>query len=88
MKKTQMNYFLTAYSHEATPGELSLIGDMMAVWAKLDPTARKNPAIYRRGILFGMALQQAITAGKVMLPEAKTKRQAKTATELQERGGE
>ena len=59
--------FNTVYATEATPEEKQLVNDLLTVWGKLEPAAAKSPSLYRRGILYGLALQKAITAGKVKL---------------------
>ena len=79
--------FNTAYTADATPEEKQLVNDMLQVWGKLEPAAAKNPSIFRKGILFGLALQKAIAAGEIILPEVKAKRKAKTTTEQQEPEG-
>lgn len=71
MNKTQITNFNKAYSHEATPGELSLIGDMMAVWGKLEPGVTKTPTAIRKGIVFGMGLAAALYRGEIILKPVK-----------------
>lgn len=80
--------FNAAYAAEPTEQERQLVNELLTVWGKLEPGAGKSPSIYRKGILFGLALQKAIAAGKIILPEVKPKRKTKTETELQERGQE
>lgn len=77
--------FNRAYSTEPTEQERQLVNDLLTVWGKLEPTAAKHPAMYRQGILFGMALQKAIAAGEVELLPVKRKRNG-TATEQPEPG--
>ncbi len=66
--------FNKAYSVEPTAEERQLVNDMLTVWGKLDTTATKHPAMYRQGILFGMALQRAITAGDICLKPVRRNR--------------
>ena len=88
MDKRTVIAFNTAYATEPTEPEKQLVNDMLNIWGKLEPTAGKSPAMYRRGILFGIALQKAIAAGEIMLPEAKPKRKNKATTNQQEPGNE
>lgn len=88
MDKRTVIAFNKAYATEPTERELQFVNDLLTVWGKLEPGAGKNPAIYRKGILFGMAVQKGIDAGVIPLPEAKPKRKAKTVTERQEMGQE
>ena len=70
--------FNVAYASEPTEQERQLVNELLTVWGRFEPAAAKSPAIYRKGIFFGMALAQAIAAGKVFLPEVKAKRKDKT----------
>ena len=79
--------FNRTYAAEPTAEERQLVGDLLAVWGKLEPTAAKHPAMYRQGVLFGMALQKAIAAGEVELLPVRRKRNG-TATEQTEPGQE
>ena len=88
MDKRTVIAFNTAYGTEPAETELQLVNDLLNLWGKLEPGAGKTPAIYRKGILFGMALQKHIDAGKIVLPEAKPKRKNKATTNQQEPGNE
>ena len=88
MDKRTVIAFNKAYAADPTDKELQFVNDLLTVWGKLEPAAGKNPAIYRRGVLFGMALQKALATGEITLPEAKTKRKNKTATEQRGTGNE
>ena len=88
MDKRTVIAFNTAYATEPTERELQFVNDLLTVWGKLEPTAGKSPAIYRKGVLFGIALQKGIDAGKITLPEARTKRKPRTQTNQQEPGKE
>lgn len=68
--------FNAAYAAEATPEEKQLVNDMLLVWGKIEPAAAKNPALLRKGCLFGLALQKAITAGQIRIQPVRPKRQA------------
>ena len=68
--------FNAAYAAEATPEEEQLINDMLLIWGKLEPAAAKSPALLRKGCRFGMQLQKAITAGQIIIPPVRAKRQA------------
>ncbi len=59
--------FNTAYATDATPEEEQLVNELLTVWGKLEPAAAKSPAAYRKGILFGLALQKAIAAGQIQI---------------------
>lgn len=76
MDKRTVIAFNTAYATEPTETELQFVNELLAIWGKLEPNAGKNPSIYRRGVLFGMALQKAITAGNISLPAIRQKRKA------------
>ena len=78
--------FNKAYSKEATPEEQQLVTDLLAVWGKFEAAAGKNPALFRKGILYGMALQKLIAAGEVSIRPLREKRQA-TKPEAQEQTG-
>lgn len=86
MDKRTILAFNQAYATEPTEQERQFVESLITVWGKLEPGAGKNPAIYRKGILFGMAVQKGIDAGEISFPEAKPKRKAKTVTERQEMG--
>lgn len=86
MDKRIVIAFNKAYAQEPTERELQFVNDLLTVWGKLEPTAGKSPAIYRKGILFGMALQKAVNAGEIVLPEARAKRKAKAQGETLEPG--
>jgi len=68
--------FNTAYTADATAEEKQLVNDMLQVWGKLEPAAAKNPSIFRKGILFGLSMQKAITAGQITIPPVRAKRPA------------
>lgn len=88
MDKSTVIAFNTAYAAEPTEQEKQLVNDMLLVWGKLEPTAGKSPAMYRRGMLFGIALQKAVAAGEIILPKVKERRKEKTAAEQRETGNE
>lgn len=70
--------FNTAFIGEATAEEKQLINELVNVWGKIDLTVAKNPAIFRRGILFGMSMQKAIARGKISLRPVREKRTKNT----------
>ena len=74
MDRTLFLQFNKAYATEATPEETQLVNDLLNVWGKLETTAAKNPAMYRRGILFGLALQKGIDAGEIVLKPVRKSR--------------
>ena len=88
MDKRIVIAFNKAYGTEPTERELQFVNNLLTVWGKLEPTAGKTPAIFRKGILFGMALQQGIDAGEIVLPEVKPKRKAMATTAGREPAGE
>lgn len=67
--------FNKAYSMEAAPEERQLVTDLLTVWGKFETAAAKNPALIRKGILYGMALQKLIAAGEVSFRPIRGKRQ-------------
>ena len=73
MNKQQVQSFNKAYSYEPTEQEAQLITDTLAVWAKLEPSAAKNPALLRKGAVFGLGLAAALAAGEITLPPVKKK---------------
>ncbi len=85
MDRTLFWDFNKAFAAEATAEEKQLVNDLLTVWGKLETGAGKNPAIYRRGILFGMALQKGINAGEIKLRPV---RRNKPKTKPQEPAGE
>ncbi len=74
MDKRTVLAFNQAYATEPTEQERQFVNDLLTVWGKLEPTAGRNPAMYRRAVLFGMALQKGIDAGEILLPAVRTKR--------------
>ena len=72
MDKKTVLAFNAAYAAEPTKEEAQLINDLLAVWAKLEPAAKKHPALIKRGAFFGMAVQKAIAAGEVALPKSRS----------------
>jgi len=73
--------FNSVYAAEATPEEKQLVNDLLVVWGKLEPAAGKNPALIRKGILFGIALQKAVTTGAVKLRPVRRKIKAQAKEE-------
>lgn len=71
MDKKTVLAFNAAYAAEPTKEEAQLVNDLLSVWAKLEPAAKKHPAIIKRGVFFGMAIQKAIAAGAVALPKSR-----------------
>ena len=53
---------------EMTPRLKELVNDMLNIWGKLEPTAGRNPSNYRRGVLFGIALQNVPEGMVVIAP--------------------
>lgn len=76
--------FNTAYVEEATPEEEQLVNELVKVWGKIDLSVAKNPAIFRRGILFGMSMQKAIARGKISLRPIREKRTKNTTVKTTE----
>ncbi len=66
--------FNRAFAAEPTPEEKQLVNELLSIWGKLEPAAAKSPAAYRKGILFGMALQKAISGGEIIIRPVKEKR--------------
>ena len=78
--------FNVAYTAVNAPAEKRLIDDVLLLWGKLEPAAKKNPAIVRRALLMGMALQKDIAAGNIILPDVVLKRKSKAQGETPEQG--
>lgn len=78
--------FNVAYTALNTPAEKRLIDDVLLFWGKLEPAAKKNPAIVRRALFMGMALQKDIAAGNIILPDVVLKRKSKAQRETPEQG--
>lgn len=68
MNKQAVKLFYEAYGYEPTEHEKTTVKDMLAVWGKMEKSASKNPALLRKGILFGMGLALALLAGNVQAP--------------------
>ena len=79
MNKNTVISFNKAFAFEPTKQEAQLVSDMLLVWGKLEPAAAKNPALIRKGVVFGMGLAKALAAGEISLPEVK-KKTARTNT--------
>lgn len=75
MERTLVINFNKAYSADSTPEEKQLVNDLLTVWGKLEPAAARNPALIRKGILFGIALQKAIAAGEIIIRPVRERRQ-------------
>jgi hypothetical protein len=86
MDKKTVIAFNVCYAAVTTEAQKQLVNDLLFIWGKLEPAAKKNPALLRRGVLFGMALQSHIEAGNIALPEVRAKRKDKATTEQQEPG--
>lgn len=63
MNKKAVKLFYEAYGYEPTEQEQATVKDMLAVWGKMEKTASRNPAILRKGIVFGMGLALSLLAG-------------------------
>ena len=74
MDKKLFMAFNAAYTAEPTAEETQLVNDLLLVWGKFEPCAAKNPALIRRGVLFGMQLQKSIAAGSVVPLPVRAKR--------------
>ena len=74
MNKQTVKAFNAAFAGEPTKREARLVSDLITLWGKLGGAAAKQPATIRRAIIFGMALQKAITAGEIDLPEERITR--------------
>lgn len=62
MNKEAVKVFYRAYGYEPTEQEKATVKDMLAVWAKLEKPASKNPALLRKGIVFGLGLAFSLLA--------------------------
>ena len=63
MNKQAVRVFNEAYGYEPTEKEKATVKDMLAVWGKMEKSASRNPALLRKGIVFGMGLALALLAG-------------------------
>ena len=63
MNKEAVKVFYKAYGYEPTEQEKATVKDMLALWAKLEKSASRNPAILRKGIVFGLGLAFSLLAG-------------------------
>ena len=73
MNKKTLVAFNTVFALEPTPEEKRVISDLLAVWSKFDSTVAKHPAMFKRGVIFGMSMQKSITKGEITLPAAMAK---------------
>ena len=64
MNKKRVLEFYTAFGYEPTPAQAELLKDMLNIWGRFEKSAAKNPALLRKGILFGMGLAFSLMAGK------------------------
>ena len=62
MNKKTVKMFYEAYGYEPTESEQTTIKDMMGIWAKMEKSVAKNPAILRKGIVFGLGLAISLLA--------------------------
>ena len=62
MNKEAVKVFYKAYGYEPTEMEKATVKDMLALWAKLEKSASRNPAILRKGIVFGLGLAFSLMA--------------------------
>jgi hypothetical protein len=62
MNKEAVKVFYKAYGYEPTEQEKATVKDMLALWAKLEKSASRNPAILRKGIVFGLGLAFSLMA--------------------------
>lgn len=74
MNRNTVTSFNLAYSYEPTGEVTQLIGDLLTVWGKLEPAAAKNPALIRKGIIFGLGLAEAIQKGEIKPEPLRAKR--------------
>ncbi len=80
MEKNMVVAFNTVYVSGASAEEKQILNDMLSIWGRLDTAVAKNPATYRRGILFGLAMEKAISKGEILLRPVREKKR-KTAIE-------
>ena len=84
MDRTLFLDFNKAFAAEPTEQETQLVNNMLHIWGKLEPAAGRNPSNYRRGIIFGLALQKGIAAGEIKLRPVKS---STAKTKPQEQAG-
>ena len=80
--------FNAAYAAEAAPEEKQLVNDLLVVWGKLEPAAGKNPALIRKGVLFGMSLQKEIANGNIKLWPVRKRNETRAKSEENHAGPE
>lgn len=79
MDKYMVVDFNTAYGRELTAEEEQTVNDMLGVWGKLETSVSKNPALVRKGIVFGMGLAAGIQNGAIKLRKPRPKKVAKAS---------
>ena len=84
MKRTQVTNFNTAYSYEPSSEMKQLIDDLLTVWGKLEPAAAKNPALIRKGVIFGLGLAKAVQRGQITPEPLRGKRITRRAAKQTE----
>ena len=58
-KKTVMKFY-QAYGYEPSKETEQVIKDVLAVWGKTDKKVAKRPAMFKRGIIFGLGLSKLL----------------------------
>ena len=82
MDKTLVVDFYKVFAGVTTAEEIQLVNELLAVWGKLEKSPAKNPAMFRRGIVFGLSLQKAIAAGDIILRPVRLKKQKTSQKEM------
>ncbi len=88
MERSLVIGFNTVYATEPTQEEKQLVNDLLVVWGKLEPAAGKNPALIRKGVLFGMSLQKEIANGNIKLWPVRKRNKTRAKSEENHAGPE
>ena len=63
-KRIVMDFYL-AFAYDADSQTKAIIEDVLAAWCKMDRGVSKNPALVRKGIVFGIGLAEGLRSGKI-----------------------
>ncbi len=70
--------FNEVYAAEPSEAEKKAAEEMLNIWGRFEPVVAKNPALIRKGILFGMSLARQLWNERV---EERKRQQNKAAAE-------
>lgn len=81
MDRNSIVSFNKAFAVEATDKEKQIVNEMLTVWGKFDPAVAKSPAMFRKGILFGLVLEKAVASGEIVLSDVRASRKKNKASD-------